>query len=177
MKQVTVNSEWTFEQAKAEQDKVIAANPERWSDPETPLFQWLALKQLDEYKESFLAGDRFLLMLAIRKCAQCGLPLPEWVSRAYIKAFDSVLNARVKSWDEAFSPPYKKGANLAALRKKRELEFGVWNEIRGIIDQEPETKVDTALFEKVGARFNIGKTLCSEYYYSVNKLSGNKTRL
>lgn len=165
----TVNSEWTFEEAKAEHDKFIAANPEQSLQPDTPLFQWCALKEIDQYKEKFLAGDRFLLMLAIRKCAQCGLPLPEWVSQAYIESFDHVLNCRVKSWDEAFSPPYKKGTNIAALRKRRNLKFGVLNEVRRIIAMEPKTKIDGALFERVGARFNIGKTLCAEYYYSVNK--------
>src|SRR3569623_2277533 len=46
------------------------------------------------------------LLGALRICANYDLVMPAWLSRAYIKAYDSVLFARVGSWDRAFGRPF-----------------------------------------------------------------------
>ncbi len=173
---MTVNPNWTFEEAQAEHSKVIAADPKRENDPTTPLFQWFALKHLEVCREFFQDGDEFQLMLAIKECAQHDLPLPDWAAHAYLRGYYAVVNAQTKSWDEAFSAPYKKNTNLNATRKKRELELAVFNEVRSILNLEPGTPIDTGLFERVAAKFNIGKTLAGEYYYAAKsrlQTSGN----
>ncbi len=167
---MTVNPEWTLEEAIAENDKALADNPARESyDPTLPLFQWFTLKRLEECRESFHCGDKYELMHAIRICANHDLPLPEWAAMAYIKAFDTVLNARAKSWDEVFGAPYPKHSHMNAIKKRRELKFGVLNRVNEIRAREPKTPIDEALFELVGQEFNIGKTLAAEYYYSAKK--------
>jgi hypothetical protein len=168
---LTVNPNWTFEEAIAEHDKEIAANPEKWNDPTTPLFQWCALQRLEIYRENFQNGNKYSLMLAIRICANHDLILPDWVSKAYITAFDGVQNYRNKSWDEVFGAPNKKGTNLNASRKKRELKLAVLLEVRRIyFSQLPRPAIDILMYEEVGKKFNIGKTLAAEYYYSALKM-------
>lgn len=105
------------------------------------------------------------LLAAIRECANHDLPMPEWVSHAYIRAYDMVLNCKAGSWDEVFGRPYRKGAQLAAMRKRRIKRLAVWNEARRIILSEPETPIDVAFFERIGEKLAIGKTLASELYY------------
>ncbi len=161
---------WTFEEAKAEQDKVIASNPKRAFDPDTPLFQWSALHEIAGLHERFQKDDKYALMLAVRACANHDLVMPKWVATAYINAFDTVQNYYAKSWDDVFGKPMLKGANMEAKRKKRYLEFAVLNEVHSILSSEsPKPPIDGHLFERVGQKLYIGKTLATEYYYSVLK--------
>jgi len=110
------------------------------------------------------------LLAAIRICANHDIPLPPWASSAYIAAYDCVLNCRAKSWDSVFGKPFPKGSHLAALRKKREMQFHVLNEVNAIRNKAPETPIDEYLFESVGAGLGLGKTITGEYYYSAKKL-------
>jgi hypothetical protein len=157
-----VSKDWTFEEALKEMPSRSA------SDPTLPLFQWVAVCKLGEYKKQF-ESDKYYLMAAIRVCANHGIPLPDWAASAYIKAYDEVNNARAKSWSKVFGDPYPKGRHLAAIRKKRELQFAVFNKITQTLAMEPSLPIDESLFEKVGKELNIEKTLASEYYYAAKK--------
>ena len=92
-----------------------------------------------------------------------------WLSKAYIGRYDQVLNCKVDSWDIAFDRPFPKGSHLNAIKKKRVLEFQVFNEVRDIFAQSPDTPTDKNLFEDVGKKLGLGATLTEEYYYSVLK--------
>ena len=166
---VTVNKEWTLEEAWAANQAVLEENPEKLiSDPTLPFAQWAALRQLDECRKNY-EEDRYQLMTAIRICAAHHLPLPDWAADAYIKAYDSVNNARAKSWNTVFGLPYPKGTHLSAVRKRRIKKFAVWNEITQILKTQPDTPIDEYLFEMVGKKFGLGKTLASEYYYAAKQ--------
>ncbi|WP_150048682.1 hypothetical protein [Methylomonas rhizoryzae] len=167
---MTVSSTWTFDEAMSEQNKYVAANPKRALDPSGPLFQWFALKNLEDYQKGFEQGDKHLLMVAISECAVHGLVMPDWVAMGYLRGFYAVSNARLKSWDDAFERPYPKGTNLKAVRKKRELSMAVLNSINSILQSNPKTPIDSALFEQVGQEFDIGKTLAADYYYYAKKI-------
>jgi hypothetical protein len=120
---------------------------------------------LDVFRQCFAAGHKPALMRAINDCAEHGVPLPEWASEAYQKAFNTVQGARVKSWDDVFGRPHPKGAHLAAIRKRQRLWYMVRGAVLEIRREHPETVIDEALFERVGKQFNIGKTLAAEIYY------------
>ncbi|HET7831818.1 MAG TPA: hypothetical protein VFK88_02525 [Gallionella sp.] len=165
-----VNKNWTLEEALAANEAALLKDPERSdSDPTLPFFQWAALRKLDDYEKNFVA-DGYWLMTAIRTCANHDLPLPEWAAKAYIKAYDTVNNARAKSWDAVFGNPFPKGRHLNADRKRRMLTFAVWNEVTKMLSMKPNTALDEGLFETVGKKFAIGKTLASEYYYTAKNL-------
>jgi hypothetical protein len=125
-----------------------------------------ATKQLNDLEISFKNGDKSSLMFAIFVCASTGLPLPPWASFAYSNAWaDTIVFAKYKSWDAAFGLPYPKGAHLNAIRKERRLKNKVYSSIEDSINAG--VVVDAALFEAVGKKYGLCKTLASEYYYSV----------
>jgi len=168
-----IDKNLSLDEALAENDKFLADNPSVSNcEPSLPFFQWAALHQLNEHKRLFEEGGQYSLMTAIRICANHDLLLPDWVSKAYIKAYDTVTNAKAKSWNTVFGMPYPKGTHLSAVRKKRMLKFKVWNDIKLIIKMNPETAIDESLFERVGKDNALGKTLAGEYYYEVVKIHG-----
>ena len=71
--------------------------------PEAPLFQYDAVckcnalkPEIDESSES----SGFAVLLAVRICGNHGLAMPEWLSYAFARRFDTVLNCRAISWDD-----------------------------------------------------------------------------
>lgn len=132
--------------------------------------QQIAAETIERLRETFEAGDSVALLAAIRECARCELPLPPWAARAYIAAYDQVLNCRVKTWDEAFGAAFPKGANLNAQRKRRNLRFTVHHAVLSSIQRDPETPIDAGLFETIGERFGVGKTEAENLYRSAIRL-------
>lgn len=170
-----VSINWTFEEAMAAHEAALVENPNReYADPTLPLFQWVALHELERLRGEYEQGNKFSLMLAIRICACNSSVLPSWIVEGYIGAFDEILNYRSKDWNEVFGSPIKKGAQLNALEKKRRLEFAVLNEVKLIRKSNPDQAIDAGLFELVGNKFNIGKTLAAEYYYSAARKMSHK---
>lgn len=167
---MTADPDWTLEEAWQANQKTLDENPDRpWTDPTLPFSQWCGLKELEAARSKYERGNKFELMRAIQICATHELVLPEWASKAYIYAYMKIVRAREKSWDSVFGAPYPKGTHLHAIRKKLSLQYAVWNEIRGIQDASLDVPIDETLFEDVGKKFNLGKTLASEYYYEVAK--------
>lgn len=162
---------WTVVQAHEASQAVLAADPQRNpADPTLPFSRWAASKRLDELARDHAAGDKRALMSAIRECARCDLPLPEWAAKAYIRAFDSVLNCRVKSWDDAFGAPFPKGVQLHALRRRRLNRLRVHREVLELIKGDPLRPIDAGLFEEVGRKFHMAKTAAERLYYEAEKM-------
>lgn len=138
------------------------------NDPANAFGQWHGHQRLLECRERFRAGEKFALMQALRICANHDLPMPEWLSIAYISAFDKILNHKSKSWDEVLGPAIPKGKHLASLRKERQFGLSVALEVRCRHKQQG-LNIDPEMFEAVGKKFNIGKTLASDYYYKYKK--------
>ena len=153
----------TFEEAQA-----LAGND---TSPTNPIFQWADAQYINEKRKQIEEGDGFEVLACIRRCVTSGLVAPKWLGMEFNKRYDSVLNCRAKSWDDniAFGIPYKKGMNIAALKKKRKFMFAVYTEIQSRLECNPSTPIDAGLFETVGKKFNLGKTLTSEYYYEAKK--------
>ncbi len=156
-----------YEAAAAEEAAILHADPTRQrGDPTLPVSQLFGRLFLEEERAKFASGDRVALLAAVRECARCGLPMPEWVASAYIRSYDQVLNCRVKSWDEAFGQPFPKGSHINALRKRRELRFAVGLAVLDRVKRDPSTPIDKGLFEVVGEEFGIGASQAEELYYS-----------
>ena len=149
-------------------DAALQDDPARTiSDPTLPLYQWSAMHDLDGLKEEYESGDSFSLMLALRKCANHDLPMPAWLSRSYIAAFDKVLGYRARSWDEVFGSPIPKGKHLSTLRTERTNGLGIYQRCRELI--ESRHSINPALFEKVGKEFGVSKTVAEDLYYRIKK--------
>lgn len=155
--------------ALEETERLLAENPSRYGDPTLPVYQFEARQRLRVMETAFERGDRGALMAAIRLCANHDLVMPSWISRGFIKGYDAVLNGRAASWDDAFGRPYKKGTHLQSLRTKRLLRFQVFNMVQRIRDAE-SVPIDEGLFERVGRRLGICKTLASDLYYEAQRM-------
>jgi len=138
--------------ADKEQAALLAANPERAGDQSLPVPQLIARGAMEDCGERFAAGDRMALMQAIWWAARHKMPMPDWAAKAYMPAFESVKNACVGSWDDAFGRPYPKGTQIAVERKRKLLRFWVFNIAFDIIHNNPETPIDERLWEKVAQR-------------------------
>ena len=137
-----------------------------------PLYQRYAEPQLEANRGRFEAGDQMSLFAAIRICANHDLPLPRWAAMAFIRGYDEVLNCRAGSWDAAFGKPYPKGEHLRSRRLRRENLFAV----RLAVDDlhSKGSPKDEAMFESIGEKLGIGKTLAMELYYGKRKRNPRK---
>lgn len=134
--------------------------------PNSAVNQWSAIREIESCRVRYESGDDLSLLDAIFKCAMSSICMPNWVELAYIKRYRNILHFKAKTLDEAFGKPFKKGVNLNALRKRNEKAVGVWLEIRNA--SKMGESIDDELFEKIGEKFNIGRTLAKEYYSYMN---------
>ena len=116
----------------------------------------------------FEAGDKRAIMRAMYTCADLDIPMPAWLSRAFVDACNQVFSYQAKSWDEVFGVPHPKGKHLAAMRKKRDKSLEAW--VAVLRDHELHGKpIGEALFAEVGKELALGKTLVAEFYYEHQK--------
>ena len=109
-------------------------------------------------------GKRLAIIEAIRRCAMTKVPLPDWAADEFVKCYDKVMGYQVASWDDVFGNPLPRGMQRAKARLIKEAA----PHIVKLVNKEQYTNgraIDDGLFEEVGARFGIGKTLCKELYY------------
>ena len=118
------------------------------------------------YKET---KDGNLLLEALYLCSKRDLPIPAWCRGAYISAYEKVRFYQVQgnSWNEAFGRPYPKGTKLPVKREHLELNIKVYLRIREILDSEPGTPVDNALFDRVADEFGWSNRTIQGVYYKV----------
>lgn len=165
--------DWTFEQAWAANQAALAENPSIvWSDPTLPFSRWYGAQRLQELQARYVNGDQWALMAAIRECARTGLPMPDWVATSYIRAFDTVLDYRAKSWDDVFGRPIPGGANLVAMRRRRYRQTAIWLAVVQAIEKAPQLPVDSGLFENVGNAHGISGSEAQRLYMAEVKSKG-----
>jgi hypothetical protein len=159
-------AQWTLEEA-------LAAQRQWWEDnPDTlqgPLWWWVGIRHLEGLRYAYENGDGVALLDAVHVCAFRGLPMPAWCAQAFISGYRGVIHFKKRSWDAAFGTPHKKSTHLAANAKKHRLKMAVYMEVLAIRKREPGTAIDAQLFERVGKKFHVGKTLAEEYYYQAVK--------
>ena len=156
-----VRREWTAKQAMAAQ-KRFQSRGGRLADPTGPVSQWSALHHVEKCERAFQAGDKGAILEAIAVCLRTHLVSPEWLIRAYLGAYRSVIQHKVRSWDAAFGTAHRKGTHLAAARILREKSPEVWLEVERRRDNG--APADDELFEAVGVQLHMGKTFVKKCY-------------
>lgn len=139
------------------------------TNPSLPIWTVDAELALESERQRFEGGDKAALLAAVRICANDDLPLPPWASKAYIRAYDAVLNCRTGSWDDAFGRALKKGTHVAALQRRRRQRRKVWLAVRRAVEHDGRA-IDESLFEDVGKALGFGKTRAAELYYEAHRL-------
>ena len=130
------------------------------------VFQQITASQLTFDREKFEGGSGFDVLEAVAKCAVAGLVMPNWLAVVYLKRYRAVQGCLVDSWDaeQAFGRPYRKGTQIAQLRRKRFNRPAVVNEARRRINDNAEQPIDVAFWEEVGRAVGEGKTSAQELY-------------
>src|SRR4051812_31790816 len=77
---------------------------------------------LDQMHERYKAGDQSVVVYGLHYCITNETPIPEWLATAFDQACDKVRTLEVKSWDDVFGRPLKKGKRLATERRNLKIE-------------------------------------------------------
>jgi len=108
-------------------------------------------------------GDKSALLDAIYYCCLMKRPLPEWLRRAFLTAYNTKTGYEIKSWDDAFGQPHPKGKHVDRERLKFKLRHIL---VQRVEELQSEMPIDKKLFEKIGKELGIGgSTTISDIYY------------
>ena len=77
---------------------------------------------LEVAKRKFDEGNPAIILMAMHECLLLDRPIPEWLRKAFIEAYQSATAFEIRSWDEAFGKPHK-GAQLEPRKKHAELRY------------------------------------------------------
>ena len=130
------------------------------------VFREFALYEIERCRLLFEAGDRGALLQALGECSLQDLPMPDWLARAYLRAYREGIHYKVRSWDDVFGSPSPKGKNLELARVRRTQIVEVYICVRGILDREPSPAIDQGLFERVGKELGISWSTVKNLYYA-----------
>ena len=99
--------------------------------PDGAFWKWQAAQKITRHKDQYEANP----IHGIADCLRAKITPPDWLTSAFLKQFDRVKDAEVRTWDEAFGAPYPKSVHLETIRKSRGnglLRFMVQN---GLLEQ------------------------------------------
>ncbi|MDH3715122.1 MAG: hypothetical protein OET44_14910 [Gammaproteobacteria bacterium] len=122
---------------------------------------------LDELHSSYLAGDRFQLLAAMRFCARHEREMPKWVVDAFHSATVKWYSLQSKTLDEALGIAWPSGKALQAARKKRREQITVYNRVIELLDSG--RGIDDSLLAEVGAKYRLSNDTVADYYYTVKR--------
>ena len=149
-------------QFNQEEHEEIKSRPARWEH-----FMFYKIK-MTQYHKAYLAGDpeEVFRALEIHDALAPGLPYPQWISTFLVVGavrFNLVLE---RTLDEAFGVPRRR-VNIKAARRRLRLSSQVYGECVRLTDLG--RPIDDGLFEEVGEKFGIGKTLAKKYFYGIRR--------
>jgi hypothetical protein len=119
-----------------------------------------------------LEGDRRAVLDMVFLCAGDGRPIPEWARGELLNLETEVRCGRVKSWDDVFGRPVKKGAQLGAIRRRHELRHKVWFAVHKRL--EAGSSIEPDLFDAVGEELGISGAIAREVYYDLKKVDSEQ---
>lgn len=118
-------------------------------------------------RERYEAGHKSELLYCLHYCVVNGVPIPDWLKQAFERAYDDVHTYKVKSWDDVFGRPLKKGRQLKTERRKLEIAGPIWSRVHELHRAGRGRPIDKALFDRVGNEFGISGTVAAELYYAI----------
>ena len=134
---------------------------------EDPFKKWVAVQKIKQWHKQFKKGDKQVVLPSLSECIRAKLPIPRWVELAFLSSCDDARYYRLKSWDEAFGKPYPKNARVESRRDWLKIREALFVRVRKILTEKPDTRIDSALFERVAQEFNISRSDANTMYYEV----------
>jgi hypothetical protein len=122
---------------------------------------------LEDYRRRFEAGDKSILLSGLQFCIWCNMPIPAWLKRAFLNACRAGYTHEIKSWDEVFGKPLKKGQRQATARRNVKIAHEVHQRVEE--RHRAGEALDKALFAAVGKEFGVGGTVAAELYYETRE--------
>ena len=108
-------------------------------------------KYIEDYleiaKQKFEEGNKAVLLMALHQCLLMKKPLPEWLRLAFIRAYQSATAFEIRSWDEAFGPPHKKGTHLETRKQHAKLRYLVAFHVYSL--RAIGRSIDKGMFEEI----------------------------
>ena len=104
--------------------------------------------RMDSLFQESSAGNKSAVLDAINWCFGCNRPIPGWVQSDFFNAYGDVTSGLLKSWDDGFGRPHKKGSQPAAARRRRRLAIPIMDAVRR--RQAAGEAISKDLFESVG---------------------------
>ena len=96
------------------------------------------------------------------------VPIPPWLKQAFQNAYGAKSDGKIKSWDEVFGRPFKKGIRPARERRNRRIANDLYERVEE--RHSAGEPIDKSLFEAVGKDFGVGGTVASELYYEIKEI-------
>lgn len=90
------------------------AEPDADGIPDGVFYKWQAAQRITEGQSQYEANP----IQGIAACLRARIMPPQWLVHSFLKQFDLVRDAEVRTWDEAFGQPYPKSVRLETLRPK-----------------------------------------------------------
>ena len=157
-----VNKHWTFEQACDVQRAFEAANP---GADRGPVFTWGALNRLDELEEDYNTGTKpGILLGAMWLCIINDIPLPDWVKKAFLEAYEKGCNGKLRSmsWNEVFGRPPRTKQQCDRFNRDHTALPEIWRLVAEA--KRDRVPIDDELFKKIGGRFGLSSTGVKKLY-------------
>ena len=121
------------------------------------LFEYLEIA-----RQKYAEGHKAVLLMAIHQCFLMRKPVPDWLRLSFIEAYQQATAFNIRSWDEVFAPPVKKGTQLEKRKKYADLRYPI--AIR-VASRGASQAIDKGLFDEIGRELNISGTTASDIYY------------
>lgn len=122
-------------------------------------------EDVDECRRAYYEGDSLMLFEAIRRCAQYGLTLPDWIRFELEAGLNRYKGAEAKEFGEAFGVTREKGFHQNAARERQRKAFPIYLEVQR--RHEEGEPIDESMFAQVGALFCISGSRAKGFYYEV----------
>ena len=90
------------------------AEPDAAGVPDGAFWKWQAAQRITDGQSQYEANP----ILGIAACLRARIMPPHWLVNSFLKQFDLVRDGGVRTWNEAFGPPYPKSVRLETLRPK-----------------------------------------------------------
>jgi hypothetical protein len=120
----------------------------------------------EHFQRAFERGEPLALFSALAIAMDTYTAVPAWAKQGFFAGFEQVCRNEVRSWDAAFGAPVPKGVHLATRRQRHRrlmAAYTVWQK------HQAGAPLDDTLFERVGRKFGLGKTVCKQAYYQIRR--------
>jgi hypothetical protein len=112
-------------------------------------------------------NEKGALLYFISHCFTNNQPVPDWAKKAFNAACWKGVRFEIKSWDDVFGRPLKKGQHQATERRNMQIARTIWERV---CDRSGAGEgIGKKLFDSIGNEFGVSGTVAEQIYYGVLK--------